>query len=194
MPKYTGIRPYDHLTPSFWKMFPDVENAEEKALRFLQMYFDNGRSLRAVGKELGYSKNTVKRIMDDVVDMPVAEQFLKKVRVNIVDFQDSKLQPTLFARYEQELTEVENEIAIEKAAIEESRKYDHKKGGSPSHLLNLRKLKMSILNKMLDVNVKFLTEDMKGKDNKSGEDSPMTDDQTLRNWAEKAYQETKFKQ
>lgn len=177
------------FTPSFWKMFPDTPNAEEKALKFMQLYFDCGKSMNKVAKELGYDPHTVARIMDDVQTLPIHTQFIQKVNANVKGFSDVKYQNTLFARYEEELSETERDIA------EIKRKWEKHNSGKEelsinqqtslaSSYMRLKSHKLSIMNKMLETSMSFIKKDMPKIPDTGKDDS---DEDIINQAANKAY-------
>lgn len=152
-----------NLTPSFWKMFPETKSAEDKALKFLQLYFDCGRSFNKVAKELGYDPHTVSRIMDDIQQLPIHSEFIQKVNASVDGFADANYTNTLFARYEAELQDTEEEINTIKWKLKKSEnpKNDDDKlsvnqqTSLTSAYLRLKTHKKTLLDKMLDTAMDF---------------------------------------
>ncbi len=133
-----------HHNRTLLSLFPEFTSYEDKIVAFLRVFYANKTSLRATGKELNISPNTVKAILCDVENTPEYEQFTKTVSKQILEFADPEFRKTIFSRYESQLQELET-LAKKAKGSEET----------PLKLKDILSLKIALLRDMLKASLFF---------------------------------------
>jgi len=132
------------FTPSFYKLYPDIKDEEEIAVKFLEDYLEHNRSISALSRKFDMNRRTITTILKDIEVTPAFKNYVNKFANRIKDFADPTLNRSLYARYEIKLQEFSRKVA----------KYE-KEGNTPL-AKEYDRMILSMLGKMAEMSSRFL--------------------------------------
>jgi hypothetical protein len=95
---------------SLLSLFPELKTLEEKAYKFLEVYYDCGNQLRRTGRKLRLDAKTIKNIAEHLSDTVEGVRFNGALMEQTEDFYSSKVLTQLFESHTKEIERLEKGI------------------------------------------------------------------------------------
>ena len=139
------------LPPTFFKLFPETPNYEEKAIRILRTWHDHGCTKKGLSKALDISRPTAINLINALTETHIYSKFVDDTKRKIKGFTDPFFQGVIFDRYEREISAL-NQLITDTKKIESN-------GVNQPHPLKLelevRKQKHAVMKAQLEAALKL---------------------------------------
>jgi hypothetical protein len=112
-----GLQPLTQAPRTFHQLFPELKTLEEKAFKFLEVYYEQGKD-RRVARVLNIDPKTVKSINEFLLNTDIGLKFNALLLEQTEDFYSAKNLTSLFEGFQREIQRVEDMIKVEDKLIQ----------------------------------------------------------------------------